>query len=354
MNIRETISGALAVCRYGLEPASPKAFLFALVCVAAATAIRALFGFDPVISLFAPYYVAALVATLVAGWAAGATAAGLGIVVLWLLLVVRAAGFPSISYQQTADTCLYIVVSAIIVTIAEQIRAARRRDREERDRLQLIIEELGHRLTNKLATTQAILRCNLADHPEVWAAVSGRLNAIAATDRLILEAAGRGADLRKVLHTELDPYGPERSILSGELVELPPRLALLLALVVHELATNAAKYGSLSVPEGRVAVSWALAGRHLTIHWTETEGPEVREPTRTGFGSKLIRRALQPYYGEIRTTYDPAGIRCAISLVLPEAGQVTPATLPSTDSAQSDDGARPDDGAVASHFSAAA
>jgi two-component sensor histidine kinase len=89
-----------------------------------------------------------------------------------------------------------------------------------------------------------------------------------------------------------------------------------LALVLHELATNAAKYGALSVPQGRLVISWQTGGRDLTIDWIESGGPPVRLPSRQGFGGKLFQSALAPYHGRVHCEFEPIGLRCRISLTL--------------------------------------
>jgi two-component sensor histidine kinase len=90
-----------------------------------------------------------------------------------------------------------------------------------------------------------------------------------------------------------------------------------LALVLHELATNAAKYGALSVPQGRLAVSWQTSGRVLTIDWIESGGPPVRPPSRQGFGGKLLQSALAAYHGGVHCEFEPTGLKCRISLTRP-------------------------------------
>lgn len=301
MDIPRQVSSLISQCTYGLEPRSAKALWFAVFAVAVATGVRAAVGFEPISTVFAPYYAASLIVATVAGWEAGVFATLLGLNVL-LLLVWKTIGLPPVSLKDLVDVGLYLAVSGVIIAVAERIRRQRLRHREERDRLRLIIDELGHRLTNKLATAEAILRLNLADHPEAWATVSARLRALAATDALILSTQGRGADLREVVRVELEPYSIERIVMSGEAVQLPPKLALTFALIFHELATNAAKYGALSVPEGRLTISWERSNDRLEIHWTEAKGPRVDPPTRCGFGSRLLKRAMKPYHGEVRAT----------------------------------------------------
>src|SRR5690606_20694131 len=106
-----------------------------------------------------------------------------------------------------------------------------------------------------------------------------------------------------------------------EAVDLPPRAAVTLGMCFHELATNAAKYGALSVPDGRVQVDWTVetieGARRVHIHWRESGGPEVAPPTRRGFGSKLIQRSVTgELHGAAHLDFDPEGLRCLIKFPL--------------------------------------
>ena len=104
---------------------------------------------------------------------------------------------------------------------------------------------------------------------------------------------------------------------SGDSLWLAPRAALALSLALHELATNAAKYGALSIERGRVAVSWATSGDILRLEWKEQDGPSVRQPAARGFGSRLIERGLAADLGgEARLPFEPDGLRCTISATL--------------------------------------
>ncbi|MBS0362857.1 MAG: PAS domain-containing protein [Proteobacteria bacterium] len=198
-------------------------------------------------------------------------------------------------------------------------------DRVLGDRQQkLLLDELNHRVKNTLSTVQAIadqtLRTN-ADPVAFRDAFESRLMALSATHNLLTATNWVSADLRDVAHLEFRPYGAERYRLTGPSVALSSAQALALGLLFHELATNAAKYGALSSPDGCVEVDWRLrkrrGGADLEIDWEERDGPAVATPTRHGFGSRLIERSLQGQLGgEASLTYAPAGLRCRIRLPL--------------------------------------
>jgi two-component sensor histidine kinase len=146
----------------------------------------------------------------------------------------------------------------------------------------------------------------------------GRLSALSATDDLILETQGQGARLREILAAELSPYEISRIAIAGPVVLLSPKLATTMALLVHELATNAAKYGALSSATGRVAISWSHFDGRMNFEWRESGGPVVGTPTKTGFGMRLLSQALTQFEGVVETKFEPTGLLCKMSLALPE------------------------------------
>ena len=202
--------------------------------------------------------------------------------------------------------------------VTDRVRAERQQ--------QLLLAELNHRVKNTLATVQAIAAQTLRVHPDPAAfreAFEARLISLSATHDLLTATSWRSADLGDVLLKELRPFGHERYALSGPRVDLAPAAALAMGLVVHELATNAAKYGALAAPVGQVDVTWSrqpeAAGDRLRLDWTERGGPPVTPPSRLGFGSRLIERSLQgALMGSAALTFAPEGLRCHIELPLDE------------------------------------
>lgn len=194
---------------------------------------------------------------------------------------------------------------------------------------QLLIRELNHRVKNSLATVQAIANQTLRT-PEVsegaLGAFNDRLGALARAHDVLTEERWQSANIKDVIAGALEPYGgfdDRRFHLDGPAVELPPQAALSFAMALHELATNAAKYGALSVSEGRVDIVWSVAGtnssRRLRLSWSEKDGPLVAAPSRRGFGSRLIERGLAAeLQGDVQLVYDPKGVTCKIDTPLPE------------------------------------
>jgi two-component sensor histidine kinase len=199
-------------------------------------------------------------------------------------------------------------------------------DRVRGERQQkLLVDELNHRVKNTLATVQAISAQTLrtSTDPQTFREnFEARLLALSATHDLLTATGWGSASLRDLLLVELKPHGSERYCLQGPDVSLSPAATLSLGLAFHELATNAAKYGALSNADGLLDISWSVdetaAKPRLTLDWIERGGPPVSEPTRRGFGSRLLERSLQGEIGgEAALRFDPAGLRCRISLPLP-------------------------------------
>lgn len=199
-----------------------------------------------------------------------------------------------------------------------------RKQTEESQRL--LIGELNHRVKNTLAIVQSIANQTLrrARSPyEFVASFSGRLQALSRAHTLLTETAWSGTELGALVRDQLliDGSDGQRVTCSGPAVGLDPQTALHLALVLHELGTNARKYGALSVPGGRLHIDWQLrsgAERTLILHWQERDGPPVSAPETRGFGTSLIEKSLEAHGGQVHLCYAAHGLVCEILLPLPE------------------------------------
>lgn len=193
--------------------------------------------------------------------------------------------------------------------------------------LRLLINELNHRVKNTLATVQSIagqtLRCS-GDIDEARARFEERLVALAHAHDILTKESWEGAVLRDIIETTTAPHrstGAERFILAGPHVRLPPQYALALAMALHELCTNAAKYGALSVREGKVMIAWEVTesegARKFRICWQEIGGPPVTPPSRRGFGTRLIEQGLhRDLEGSVKMQFAPEGAICVIEAPL--------------------------------------
>jgi two-component sensor histidine kinase len=197
---------------------------------------------------------------------------------------------------------------------ADYTRRLAKRLRDEERLRALAVQELGHRLKNKIVTIQAIIGMRLQASPEIRKEIQGALGALANADDLLMASQTGGADLRAILLAEVKPYTVERTTFAGPEVLLPPQLALIMALLIHELATNAAKYGAFSNPKGRVFVEWSVNDRDLKLLWRESDGPPVTLPTQRGFGTRLFSRALEPLGGTAHAEFAAEGLICRMTI----------------------------------------
>jgi len=199
---------------------------------------------------------------------------------------------------------------------------------DEEELRNLAVIEFGHRLKNKIATIQSIIAYQLRDHEATRDIILQRLGALSSADLLIEAAQGHGALIKDIIDTELGPYEISRATIEGPQIFLPAKLALVLALIVHELATNATKYGALSRPTGRVSCFWSVTGSKLMLEWRESGGPTVTIPTHKGFGTRLLSRALGQFGGTVDANYAATGLVCTMSLnFLPEVSISPPVAL---------------------------
>jgi len=200
-----------------------------------------------------------------------------------------------------------------------------RKSTEQRQRT--LLRELNHRVKNTLATVQALATQTVRhsrEPGEFLKAFSSRLQALGLAHGMLSDREWRGIGIRELVQREVSPFDDKarpRIVITGEDVLLSPDQALGLGLTMHELASNAVKYGALSVPEGEVELSWTVSGRHdkrrLLVKWREMGGPRVAPPDRQGFGSILIRRSLAKVLSSaVRHEFAPEGVSAEIELPL--------------------------------------
>ena len=187
--------------------------------------------------------------------------------------------------------------------------------KQAEERMMLLTGEVDHRSNNLLAVIQAMLRLTKADSAEDFqAAFQGRLSALANVQRLFSVSRWTGASIQTIIQEELRPYGSTRVSMTGLDISIPAALAQAIAVSVHELATNAAKYGSLSGPSGKIDISWRIDGDdNLLLHWTESGGPAIAAPTRKGFGVGAIDGMVRTLSGSITRQWKPEGLACELS-----------------------------------------
>jgi two-component sensor histidine kinase len=188
---------------------------------------------------------------------------------------------------------------------------------QERDgRRQLLINELNHRVKNTLATVQSVAlhtRRGAASVPDYHSALEGRVIAMSHAHEILTRSSWEGAELGDLARATLRAFASGRLRIEGPPAKVNPTDALNLSLIFYELATNAAKHGALSTPEGEVSLSWRIRSAQTEVSWVESGGPRVEPPRRQGFGSRLIARAAEDLKPS-DVTFAPEGLRCRLTL----------------------------------------
>jgi len=315
--------------RHGWQGISQPALLFstgfAACCLVLATLARwGLAQIRPDV-FFTPYFPAVFFATAFGGFRIGiatALAGGvLGIAVNFSNMVADSARLALLLIFWAVCGLTIWGVEHYRTIVAQQRQIAKRLIAEEEYR-KLIVDELQHRLKNKTSTIHAVLHQVLHDEPKVWNSIDHRIRALSATDDLITRVDGTGCDIKDLLRSELGPYGHVRFNLNGDPLFLPAKLAVSLALIFHELATNAGKYGAFSAANGMLQVSWTVTSDNpgipwLNISWDETEGPTVENVGAAGFGTKLLQSALRSFDGKTEISYLKTGVHCTMQCRIP-------------------------------------
>jgi two-component sensor histidine kinase len=295
---------------------------FAAFCLALATAARWCLALIRPDVYFTPYFPAVFFATAFGGLRVGIATALAGCA---LGLLVSFDSAPA-DFARLVLALIFLIVCGLTMWGIEHFRSIASRQRqiakrlvEEEEYRKLVIDELQHRLKNKLSTVHAVLHQVLHDQPKVWASIDQRIRALSMTDDLIARVDGTGCDIKDLLLLELGPYGHVRFTLNGNPLFLPAKLAVSLALIFHELATNAGKYGAFSSPRGLLQVSWSVSDDRLNISWDETEGPPVETVGAPGFGTRLLKSALRAFDGKSEISYLKTGIHCTMQCRIPRS-----------------------------------
>ncbi|WOH50669.1 sensor histidine kinase [Bradyrhizobium sp. sBnM-33] len=269
---------------------------------------------------FTPYFPAVFLAAAVGGARIGIATAIAG----GALGVLVNFGSATADSARFALLVMFWAVCGFAIWGVEHYRRIVAKQREDSKRLaqeeeyrKLLVEELQHRLKNKTSTIHAVLHQVLQDQPQIWSSIDHRLRALSATDDLIARLDGSGCDIKDMLRSELGPYGHVRFNLNGDALFLPAKLAVSLALIFHELATNAGKYGAFSSARGLLQVSWSVSDDRLNLTWDETEGPVIESVGPPGFGTKLLQAALRAFDGKTEISFLKTGVHCTMQCKIP-------------------------------------
>lgn len=273
----------------------------------------------------APYLIfiaAVLLSAVVGGRTAGALAAVLGgLAANWSF----GASHLEIRDSHLWNLVLFLLVSGLIVLVAGTMSAALRREARLASELAVVSREYQHRVMNVLTMAQALAHQTARYAPTVAEfehKLIDRLQALARAQDLLLREHGQPTPLPLLVDNILAPYDIADKLDATDAtdataatpdVKVDSSVAVVLALLLNELATNATKYGSLSVPRGRLHLAWSSAPHAVILTWKELQGPPVTPPRRAGFGSKLFRAGFAQAGGALKLDYEPDGLRCRLT-----------------------------------------
>ena len=317
--IRSWVRNVVKVVPYRSPPLW-QGLSLAVLCVVAGALLR--FAADPVvqdhlpIALFYPFVLAAAV------W--GGTIPAFCTVLLALILS-NYFWFPpeggSFKFDASAKILMvaFSLFCGFAILMIALFRILLEAHVEGEERAVLLAHEMKHRSSNLLGMVQAIsaqTARNASSFAEYQCLFTSRLAALAQAQQLFAENPGSPPDLRQFLQSIIEPFDAARFQIVGPDVTVPPYLGTCCALLFHELATNATKYGALSSPDGVVIIKWDTQKSRVRLEWQERNGPPVVAPTRAGFGSRLLKTAFPPQYGEAAILFNANGVCCTVSFVL--------------------------------------
>jgi two-component sensor histidine kinase len=303
-----------------------RAGLIGFACAAVATALRGML--DLLAPDMVPYplvFPAVLIATLTSGVAGGLVALVVGLAAADFFFVAPRFTLAPQNLTHALSLAVMAFALAVVLWLAAQYRntmLARARERaESEEHLRLLLREVDHRANNLLAVVQSIVTLTKVSSLEALNLkrdLLGRIQALARAHQLLAGSRWRGAQMGELIEEELRPYtlgDGERAHAEGPSMALSPAEAEAVAMAIHELATNAAKYGALSTEGGHVEVTWELGGDGgRRLRWQEDGGPPVIKPARHGLGVRLLERAFAASEGHTRLHWRPEGIVCEFDL----------------------------------------
>jgi two-component sensor histidine kinase len=310
----KTRIGALA--RKGFEANSISGFAFAAGCIVVASAMRWLLGMWFGATLyFVAFFPAVILSALFAGFWPGMFALALSVAIGVAVFVPAnlMVGLPS---SFIANLVIYLVAGLATVWLGHLFRSAVRELQLEQAQRELILKEVEHRARNMGALGAAIVEFSLKDNKEAAALINSRMRALQATNDLITRAPKMEPDIESIVRQELAPYDLARCDLRGGHLPLRSDIARAAGLVIHELTTNAVKYGALSSGTGRIEIGWARYADGIEIKWKESGGPKIEIPTRTGFGTKLIDTTAKGLNGSAEREFGESGLSCRVTFQL--------------------------------------
>lgn len=292
--------------------------------VIAASAVFLRMLLDPFVTgvQFITFFPAVMLATYLAGTRTGLVTAVLCGLAGWYFFLEPRNSFAITNSAEAISLTTFMAVSGVMAWAIGGLTLALERERRHLNQQRLLVEELNHRVKNNLSVVQAIARQTLkpeACKPDVRAAFEHRLIALASAHEVLTRRRWEAVELTDLLSNLLRGIGIEKHRLSlgGPPVVVQPKAAITMTLAVHELATNAIKYGALSNESGSVTLRWGEVDGTLHLRWQEAGGPPVLPPTKRGFGTTMVERALaREFGGNVELQFLAQGVICIIDLPL--------------------------------------
>lgn len=298
------------------EPSLGECVARTFLAVAAPTLMRWLIDRGASGAPFLLYFPAIQMISTFLGWRWGAATA-LGSGVVGAMVFMHPAYAPPHTWPEFVVIALFTLSAGTIVFIGALLRTAILENAERARQSEDFNRELQHRTKNALQMMRALASqaTRATDPAEFYEKLAGRLGALAKANELLRFGARKSCDIHEIVGSAIAPFGGEQISASGTPCQVVGKACTPLIMALHELGTNAHKYGSLSRPEGRVDLLWHIVGDgELELIWTESGGPPVTQPTHRGLGSRLLR--AQAGMPKVTVEYRPEGLVCTIRVLL--------------------------------------
>ncbi len=296
-----------------LRPGTVGAYALAFLCAGVAATLR--IAIEPYIVgvQFITFFPAVIIATLISGFGAGLFCAGLSTAAATFFVLPPRLSFYIDHPGEVAGVLLFILVTLSNVILITGLRLAVESYKEREEKERLLMREVNHRAKNILSVVDAIAHRTAAQNPEDFAErFSERIQALSANQDLLVRNEWKGVEIDDLVRAQLAHFADligSRIVVDGPKLRLKAAGAQAIGLALHELATNAGKYGALSADGGGVDVCWGTDGDTLTMSWTERDGPPVSAPKRRGFGTIVMESmAARSVDGEVQLDYAPSGL----------------------------------------------
>jgi two-component sensor histidine kinase len=296
----------------GLRPLTPtgRELSLAVGFVGAAFAVRWLLSFVGTnVLIFAVCYPAIMAATLMGGHRAGLIALILATLSFWWAFFPPTYSFALTTAVDATNVALFVVAGGTILWISQLYRRAMDSLQAEKAKNELLAQELNHRAKNGFAVISTIVRQSLRHDPESADKIVGRIFTLKKADELLLAGNQSPLAMKDLLQQELATYDLSRVTMSGPALTMSGELAKAFSMIVHELATNAAKYGAWSVPTGKINIHWGDADGEAYFAWEESGCAVPEALPKRGFGSVLVERLLAQHNGNANFANGHSGIR---------------------------------------------